>query len=73
MAIFFSFRHNQMYKYNLPKFDLESILSFCSNGWYKHVKAVRVPRELMWFDQFTDDVVSFLKVEILIQIFFSIR
>ena len=51
-----------MYKYNLPKYDLESIISFCSKGWYKHVKAVKVPRELIWFDKFTDDIVNYLKV-----------
>lgn len=51
-----------MYRYQLGKFDLSSIVSFTSNGWYKNVKAEKVPRELVWFDQVTDDIVAFLKV-----------
>lgn len=51
-----------MYRYQLGKFDVDSIVSFTSNGWYKNVKAEKVPRELVWFDQVTNDVVAFLKV-----------
>ncbi len=52
-----------MYRYELGKFDVDSIVSF-AKGWYKNVKRENVPRELTWFDNVTDDIVKFLKVNI---------
>ena len=56
-----SFRQGQMYRYEMGKYDVDSIISFASH-WYKNVKSERVPRELTWFDQVTDDIVIQLKV-----------
>ena len=49
-----------MYRYELDKFHAESFSSF-ANGWYKNVKAERVPLEKTWFDESTDKIVKILK------------
>jgi hypothetical protein len=54
-----------MYRYELGKFDVESIISFTAKGWYKNVRSEKVPRELSWFDNVTDDIVKYLKVKFL--------
>ena len=50
-----------MYRYSLNKYDSESLTSF-ANGWYKNVKAEKIPLEKTWFDETTDKIVNFLKV-----------
>lgn len=51
-----------MYRYELGKFDIESLTSFTAKGWYKNVKSEKVPIELSWFDNLTDSIVKKLKV-----------
>jgi len=41
---FFSFRLGSMYHYNLKDFDYKSLVSF-AEGWFKNVKAEKVPVE----------------------------
>ena len=50
-----------MYRYELNKFDTESFTAF-TNGFYKNVKAEKVPLEKTWFDETTDKIVKILKV-----------
>ena len=38
----FSFRLGRMYRYELNKFDLETLSSFIT-GWYKNVKGDGIP------------------------------
>ena len=51
-----------MYKYELGKYDVESIISFTSKGWFRNVRGEKVPHEPSWFDDLTDDIVKYLKV-----------
>ncbi len=51
-----------MYRYELGKYDVESLVSFTTNGFYRNVKGEKVPREIVWFDRVTDDIVKYLKV-----------
>lgn len=60
-----SFKRGLMYRYELGNFEVESLVSFTTNGFYKNVKAERVPRELTWFDRYTDEIVTYLKVILL--------
>ena len=53
-----------MYRYELGKYDVDSIVSFTSNGWYRNVRGEKVPHEPSWFDELTDDIVKYLKVYI---------
>lgn len=50
-----------MYRYDLGKFDMESIVSFTVKGWYKNVKSEKIPIELSLFDTVTDSIVKYLK------------
>ena len=51
-----------MYKYNMKKFDVESLVSF-TEKWYKNMKAEKIPLERTWFDEAIDQIVQYLKVK----------
>jgi len=54
------FRLGSMYHYNLKDFDYKSLVSF-AEGWFKNVKAEKVPVEPSPFDNFADMVAAQLK------------
>lgn len=60
MKFFLSFRQGTMYRYEIGKYDVDSLNSF-SSKWYKNVKGVKVPIEKSWFDRTIDKIVTFLK------------
>lgn len=49
-----------MYRYEIGKYDVDSLISF-SSKWFKNVKSAKVPIEKSWFDRTTDSIVRFLK------------
>ena len=51
-----------MYRYDLGKYDSESLSSFTVKGFYKNVRSEKVPIEQSWFDKVTDSIVKQLKV-----------
>jgi hypothetical protein len=50
-----------MYKYNMKKIDVDSLVSF-TEKWYKNMKAEKIPLERTWFDKTIDQIVQYLKV-----------
>ena len=61
-----------MYRYELGKFDIESLISFSSKGWYKNIKAEKIPREITWFDKTTDYLASYIKVSYFLSLDFKL-
>ncbi|CAF1108529.1 unnamed protein product [Brachionus calyciflorus] len=52
------FRQGLMYRYEIGKYDVESLISF-SSTWFKNVKSHRVPIEKSWPDRTIDTIVRF--------------
>lgn len=40
--IIISFRHGKMYRYQIPKYDVNSLVSF-ARDWYRNAHAEKVP------------------------------
>ncbi|RNA32887.1 thioredoxin domain-containing [Brachionus plicatilis] len=49
------FRQGLMYRYEIGKYDVDSLISF-SSKWYKNVKGVKVPIEKSSFDRLVDGI-----------------
>lgn len=57
-----SFHNGFTYRYDIDRFDVESLISFSSGGWYKNIKAEKTPKELTAFDSLLDHITKELKV-----------
>ncbi|XP_076249614.1 thioredoxin domain-containing protein isoform X2 [Calliopsis andreniformis] len=57
---FIFFRHGKMYRYEIPKYDINSFVSF-ANDWYKNVRAEPVPVPQSPFDDFVQIIVNVLR------------
>ncbi|CAH1404041.1 unnamed protein product [Nezara viridula] len=57
---FLFLRLGKMYRYNIPKYDVPSLVAFASD-WYKNAKAEKVPLPKSPFDDFVQQVVDLLK------------
>ncbi|XP_046390833.1 thioredoxin domain-containing protein [Ischnura elegans] len=56
---FILFRLGNMYRYNLPKYDVSSLASFAVD-WYKNARTERVPVPKSPFDDFVQMIADFL-------------
>ncbi|XP_014234790.1 uncharacterized protein LOC106657677 [Trichogramma pretiosum] len=57
---FILFRQGKMYRYQIPKYDVKSFVSF-ANDWYKNAQAEKVPVPQSPFDDLVQLSVNFLK------------
>ncbi|XP_075232149.1 protein disulfide-isomerase A4 [Lycorma delicatula] len=57
---FVLFRLGKMYRYNIPKYNVASFVSFASD-WYKNARAVDVPVPKSPFDDLVQAIVDYLK------------
>lgn len=58
--VFILFRQGKMYRYNIPKYDVQSFVTFATD-WYKNARAEPVPVPKTPFDDLTQQVVDFMK------------
>lgn len=57
---FILFRHGKMYRYQIPKYDINSFVSFAKD-WYKNARAENVPVPQSPFDDFVLMIANFLR------------
>ncbi|KAJ1527916.1 hypothetical protein ONE63_007851 [Megalurothrips usitatus] len=57
---FILFRQGRMYRYQIPKYDVASFVSFATD-WYKNSKAESIPVPKSPFDDFTQMIADYLR------------
>ncbi|XP_012141214.1 thioredoxin domain-containing protein [Megachile rotundata] len=57
---FIFFRHGKMYRYQIPKYDINSFVSFAKE-WYRNARAETVPVPQSPFDDFVQTIANFLR------------
>ncbi|XP_035743682.1 uncharacterized protein LOC118451354 [Vespa mandarinia] len=57
---FIFFRHGKMYRYQIPKYDVNSLVSF-ARDWYRNAHAEKVPVPQSPFDDLTQKIADFLR------------
>lgn len=57
---FIFFRHGKMYRYQIPRYDINSFISFAKN-WYKNARAENVPVPQTPFDDLVQMIANFLR------------
>ncbi|XP_012289040.1 thioredoxin domain-containing protein [Orussus abietinus] len=57
---FILFKQGKMYRYQIPKYDVSSFVSF-ARDWYKNARSERVPVPQSPFDDFTQIIANFLR------------
>lgn len=57
---FIFFRHGKMYRYQIPKYDVNSLVAFAKD-WYKNAHAEKVPVPQTPFDDITQKIADFLR------------
>ncbi|KAI8424292.1 hypothetical protein MSG28_002842 [Choristoneura fumiferana] len=60
LPAFLFFRHGKVYRYNIPKNDVKSFVTFAQD-WYKNAKAETVPLVASPFDDLVDWCVEMIK------------
>ncbi|XP_053984891.1 thioredoxin domain-containing protein [Hylaeus anthracinus] len=57
---FIFFRHGKMYRYQIPKYDINAFVSFAKD-WYKNARAETVPVPQSPFDDLVQMIANFLR------------
>lgn len=57
---FIFFRHGKMYRYQIPKYDINSFVSFAKE-WYRNARAESIPVPQSPFDDFVQMIANFLR------------
>lgn len=57
---FILFRQGKMYRYHIPKYDINAFVSF-ARDWYKNAQSERVPVPQSPFDDLTQMIANFLR------------